>query len=190
MTKDFFMQKVLQDKVMTEEEYLAHELTSEVRHEYINGKLFEMAGESKLNNDIAGNIYILLKAIVKAKGWSIFSHDVMLKIFGQNVYYYPDLFITDDKDADSDYVCNSALLVVEILSPSTRHFDMFDKYLEYRKIPELRYYLLVEPSKQWITLCEKDDKGEWSTELFDVQDGKINLKYLELELEIAAVFQS
>ena len=183
------MHREVLEKVMTEEEYLAFELGSNVRHEYINGKLFEMAGESKRNNDIAGNIYILLKAIAKAKGWNIYSHDVMLKIADQSVYYYPDLFITDEKESDSDYVCHSALLVVEILSPSTRHFDMFDKYLQYRKIAELRYYLLVEPSKQLITLCEKDDKGEWSTELFDVKDGKVQMKFLGLELSIPSVFR-
>ncbi len=183
------MQKEVLEKVMTEEEYLAYEMEADVRHEYINGKLFEMAGESKLNNDIAGNIYILLKAIVKAKGWSIFSHNVMLKIADQTIYYYPDLFITDEKESTSEYVCHSALLVVEILSPSTRHFDMFDKYLQYRKIAELRYYLLVEPSKQLITLCEKDDKGEWSTELFDVKDGRVQMKYLGFELEIPSVFE-
>lgn len=183
------MQRALVDKVMTEEAYLAYELTSDVRHEYINGKLFEMAGESKLNNDIAGNIYILLKAIIKAKGWSIFTHDVMLKISDQSIYYYPDLFITDEQESTSEYVCHSALLVVEILSPFTRHFDMFDKYLQFRKIPELRYYLLVEPSKQLITLCEKDDRGEWSTELFDVKDGKVLMNYLGLELDIPSVFE-
>ncbi len=187
--KRFGMQKEVLEKVMTEEEYIAYEMASEVRHEYINGKLIEMPGESKLNNYIAGNIYILLKALVKAKGWDIFSHDVKLKIAGQTIYYYPDLFITNEKDAVSEYVCQSALLVVEILSPSTRHFDMFDKYLQYRQIPELRYYLLVEPSKRLITICEKDDNGEWSTELFDEKDGLISLNYLGLELNISAVFE-
>jgi Uma2 family endonuclease len=183
------MQRVVLEKVMTEEEYIAFELASEVRHEFIDGKVIEMPGESKLNNDIAGNIYIFLKAMVKAKGWQIFSHDVKLKVSGQNVFYYPDLFITDDAGAESDYYSKSALLVVEILSPTTRHFDMFDKYLEYRKIPELRYYLLVEPSKKLITLCQKDDKGDWSTELFDEKDGTIDLKFLGLSLNVAAVFE-
>jgi Uma2 family endonuclease len=183
------MQREVLEKVMTEEEYIAFELSSDIRHEYVDGKLFEMPGESKLNNDIAGNIYILLKAQVKAKGWNIFSHDVKLKVAGQKIYFYPDIFITNERSSESDYVSSSALLVVEILSASTRHFDMFDKYLAYRKIPELRYYLLVEPTKKLITLCQKDDKGEWSTELFDEKDGTISLKFLGLELDVAAVFE-
>jgi Uma2 family endonuclease len=181
------MQQEVIERVMTEAEYISFELASDVRHEYVNGKLIAMAGESKINNDIAGNIYILLKAMVKAKGWQIFSHDVKLKVADQTIYY-PDLFVTDEGDSGSDYICLSALLIIEILSPTTRHFDMFDKYLQYRKISKLRYYLLVEPSKNLITVCEKNDAGEWSTEVFDANDGIITLRFIGLELNTGLVF--
>jgi Uma2 family endonuclease len=187
LAKGIVMQREIQEVMMTEEQYIAFEQASDVRHEYINGKLIAMPGESKINNDIAGNIYILLKALVKAKGWKIFSHDVKLKV-GDQTIYYPDLFVTDEDDSGSDYVCITALLIVEILSPTTRHFDMFDKYLQYRKIPDLRYYLLVEPSKKLITVCEKNDAGEWSTEVYDANDGIISLKFLGLELNAGLVF--
>lgn len=183
------MQREELEKVMTEEEYIAYEMASEVRHEYINGKLIEMPGESTTNNEIALNIALLLKKQVKDKSWCMFTHRVKLKLPGGKYYFYPDLFITQEESSTTKYVVESALLVAEILSGSTRHFDMFDKYLQYRQIPELRNYLLVEPSKRLITLCEKDDNGEWSTELFDEKDGLVSLKYLGLELNISAVFE-
>ena len=189
LAKEQVMQKEVLEKVMTEEEYIAYEMASEVRHEYINGKLIEMPGESTTNNEIALNIALLLKKQVKEKSWRLFRHDVKLKLPGGKVYFYPDLFITQEESSTTKFVVESALLVAEILSGSTRHFDMFDKYLQYRQIPELRYYLLVEPSKRLITLCEKDDNGEWSTELFDEKDGLVSLKYLGLEMNISAVFE-
>jgi Uma2 family endonuclease len=189
LTKEQAMQREVLEKVMSEEEYIAYEMASEVRHEYINGKLIEMPGESTANNEIALNIALLLKKHVKEKSWRLFTHDVKLKLPGEKIYFYPDLFITQEESSVTKYVVESALLVAEILSGSTRHFDMFDKYLQYRQIPELRYYLLVEPSKRLITLCEKDDNGGWSTELYDVNDGTITMKYLGLELNIASVFE-
>jgi Uma2 family endonuclease len=183
------MERAVLEKLMTEEEYIAFELNSDVRHEYFDGKLFEMQGESTTNNEIALNIALFLNKQVKAKGLRLFTHDVKLKLPNATAYFYPDLFVTSETSSPSKYIVHSALMIAEILSPTTRHFDMFDKYLEYRKIPELRYYLLVEPTKKLITLCQKDDKGEWSTELFDEKDGNISLKYIGLELDVAAVFE-
>lgn len=54
------MKRVAIEKIMTEQEYIDFELSSELRHEYINGKLLEMPGESTAYNDLAGNLYLIL----------------------------------------------------------------------------------------------------------------------------------
>jgi Uma2 family endonuclease len=182
------MQREIREILMTEEEYIAFEQASDARHEYINGKLIAMPGESTANNEIALNIAMLLKGQLKGKKFFLYAHDVKLKLPTEKSYYYPDIFVTEQPPATDKYVVETAVLIVEILSPTTRHFDMFDKYLQYRKIPDLRYYLLVEPSKKLITVCEKNDAGEWSTEVYDANDGIISLKFLELELNAGLVF--
>ncbi len=165
---------------MEEEEYIEYEIKSDLRHEYINGKLIDMPGESGYNNDIAGNLLIALKPTLRKTGYSVFTHDVKLKIPNEKIYFYPDLFVTAEKPAHQQFIYHTAVLIAEVLSPATRHYDMFDKYLEYRKIPELSYYLLIEPEKKFVTFLSKDNNGEWQTDLYtDASEtmlfGKLNI---------------
>jgi Uma2 family endonuclease len=70
------MRTAQSDKIFTPEEYIQYELTSERRHEFINGQLFEMAGEKDINNEIAFAISVLLLNFLKARNYIIYSHDV------------------------------------------------------------------------------------------------------------------
>lgn len=70
------------NKKYTVEEYIQHELKSEVRSEFINGQLFEMAGEKDINNEIALRVAFLLMQLLKEKGYKIYAHDLKVKIFG------------------------------------------------------------------------------------------------------------
>src|SRR3954451_1188913 len=90
------MRPAVSDKIFSVDEYIQHELKSPVRNEFINGQLFEMAGEKDINNEIAGNLYILLSALLKSLGYLIYSLDVKVKIFNETKYYYPDVFVTKE----------------------------------------------------------------------------------------------
>ncbi len=74
------MRTVTSDKTYTVEEYLRNEWTAPARSEFINGQLFEMPGEKDINNEIAGNLYILFSTLLKALGYFTYSHDIKLNI--------------------------------------------------------------------------------------------------------------
>jgi Uma2 family endonuclease len=82
------MRSATSDKIFTVDEYIRHELIAGRRSEFINGQLFEMPGEKDINNEIAGNLYILLSSLLKSLGYFVYAHDVKVKIFGENKYYY------------------------------------------------------------------------------------------------------
>lgn len=189
LRKQVSMKRVVIEKQMTEKEYIEFELNADLRHEYINGKLFEMPGESTANNDFAGNLYVILKPALKTIGYSVYTHDVKLKIPQEPVYFYPDLFVSKEKPSSDEYIVRSAVLVAEVLSKSTRHFDMFDKYLQYRKLPELRYYLLIESKTHLVTLLEKDEDGEWATELYNNDEEWVDLKELGIKFQVKDLYE-
>ncbi len=90
------MRTVTSDKTYTVEEYIQHEWSAPRRSEFINGQLFEMPGEKDINNEIALTIAFLLMQLLREKGNQVYAHDVKVKIFGNNKYYYPDVFVTKE----------------------------------------------------------------------------------------------
>lgn len=126
---------------------------------------------------------------MKQQGFSVYAHDVKLKIPGEAVYFYPDLFVSEESPSGDEFVVRSAILVAEALSKSTRHFDMFDKYLQYRKPPELRYYVLIESKTRLITVFENSNKGEWITELYNENEEWVDLKNINIRFQLKTLYE-
>jgi Uma2 family endonuclease len=128
---------------LTESEYLRGELTAEIKHELINGEAYAMAGASADHNRISGNLYAELKAGLKGRECEPFISD--MKVSAEGDFYYPDVMVVCDKhENDSDYVKYAPVLVVEVLSQSTRMFDHSIKQKKYLNIASLEYYVLIE----------------------------------------------
>jgi Uma2 family endonuclease len=177
------------ETTMTEEEYLAFEETSEVRHEFIHGKLYEMAGTTDFHNLICGNIYILLRLLLKKTNYKVFSENIKLN-FADKKYTYPDIFVTDDmRDATSRLIKRYPTLIVEVLSDSTRVYDKTDKFILYQQIPTLKYYLTVEPEKPLVECYALQEDGTWEVETFTTLAEIINLPYLNIELSMADIYE-
>ncbi len=183
------MQRELLKKVMTEEEYLAYEMVSGFRNEYIDGNLIDRSTESPENSEVSKKIALLLSNQVKDQSLYFFTQAIKVKLPGGNYYFYPDLVISREQPSTTKNIIDSPLLVAEILSIENRHFDMFDKFFQYQKIPDLKYCLIIEPIKKIIWLIEKDEIGDWTTEVYDITDGNIYLKFLKMDLNISAVFK-
>lgn len=177
------------DKKYTVEEYIQHELNSPVRSEFINGQLFEMAGEKDINNEIAGNLYILLSTLLKSLGYFIYNHDVKVKVFGENKYYYPDVFITRELKTESNkYIKSEPVLIIEVVSETTQVNDYVDKYIDYTKIPSLQYYIIIEPETTLITCYKRGENTEWVTSKYTRLDDVIMLDALHISFEVKQVY--
>ena len=96
-----------------------------------------MRGEAIINILIANNLVFIFKTLLRGSGYRILTHKAKLKVPEHSTYFYPDLFLTNEEVDPKKYVCYTAILIVEILSPCTRPYDMVDKNIQYQKIPEL-----------------------------------------------------
>jgi len=176
----------------TLEEYLELSETFEGRNEYLNGEIKPMTGGTPNHNDIAGNLYSFLKLRLRSKKHKIFISDVRLWIPKYKVYAYPDIMIIKGKpvlqDNRNDTVINP-LLIIEILSKSTKNYDQGDKFDYYRSIPGVVEYILVDQYTYHVKQFAKADDGRWW--LSEYQDISNILKFasLDCEIELSSIYE-
>lgn len=113
------------------------------------------------------------------------------KIENENQYYYPDIFITKEPERDENrYVQFEPELIIEVVSETTRTKDMVDKFIQYRKISTLKYYLVVEPQKFLVLCNSKDEKGNWDTTSYTKENEIIQLSLLNVTLPLEKIYNS
>ena len=183
------MIQAVDDKIYTLDEYIQLDEASDIRHEFINGQLFDMSGNSDLHNEMVGNLYFLLRNLLAGSKSKLYFEQVKVKIQGENHYYYPDVFITNHPlDLQNKYIKQFPLLLIEVLSDSTRKFDMIDKFIQYQKIETLEYYILVEPDFMYVNCFSKDDKGEWHSAIYNKVTDLVSLNKLGIELPLQGIY--
>lgn len=171
---------------MSTETYLLQEEKATVRHEFINGKLYEMPGGTRLHEKVITNFIYSLNFLLRNFGYEVFAQGLRCTPNKQR-YYYPDILVTKEVFADVRF-SQQPVLLAEVLSPSTRSFDTVDKFIDYRTIPALEYYLLIEPDYCHVTLNYKTPKGEWMAEVFNKKTAVISLPKLNINLPLSDIY--
>ncbi|MDQ6843063.1 MAG: Uma2 family endonuclease [Bacteroidota bacterium] len=175
------MKSIELNKIYTVQEYFLLEESGEIRHEFINGNLIQMSGASREHHFICQNILLFLLPLLKPSGYKVYMENMKVKIENENQYYYPDTFITREPETDENrYVQFQPELIIEVLSETTRTKDLIDKFIQYRKISTLKYYLVVEAQKCLILCNGKDENGEWDTTSYAKPEETIQLALLIL----------
>jgi Uma2 family endonuclease len=177
------------DKVFTVEEYIRHEWTAERPSDFIDGLLYEIPGAKDINNEVSGNIICIFMKRLKNTGYQVYAHDIKVKIFGENKYYYPEVFITKEKEIEANnYIKSEPVLIVEVVSETSHVNDYVNKYIDYTKIPSLLYYIIVEPETSLITCYSRTESGEWFTTKLIKPEDSIHLEALGLSFSLKEVY--
>lgn len=140
---------------ISEEDYLQGELLAEFKHEYIDGEVYAMAGASEYHNLLSGNILTELKNQIKGKPCKVFMAD--MKVKAEQCFFYPDVMVVCQTDNEHAYYKTSPVIIVEVLSKTTRRFDQMIKRLRYQSIPSLEEYVLIEQDKGEIQIFSRTD---------------------------------
>lgn len=148
------------------EDYLEGEKLSDIRHEYINGHVYAMAGESKTHNEIVGNLYMLLRQHLRGSDCRVFIENVKTHVqhLKDKKYFYPDVQVTCESEDNSEYYEDNPKLIIEVLSPSTERRDRSEKFSTYRKIPILLEYVLVAQDIQRVEVYRRSTS--WDLEVY------------------------
>lgn len=163
---------------MSYEQYLAAERASAVRHEYLRGEVFAMAGGTPEHAALAMAIGVQLGTALGNRSCRVFGSDLRVRVEATDLSTYPDISVICDhlerSEVDPNAVTNP-VLIVEVLSDATEAYDRGEKFAHYRQIPSLREYVLVSQRRPLLEVYRKNDAGQWV--LFEVRAGGL----LELE---------
>lgn len=151
---------------INEQDYLAGELISKVKHEYINGDVYAMAGASKNHDKIAGNVFAKFHLHLEKTACAPFSSDVKIKV-GTD-YFYPDFMVVCDETDDDSYYTESPIIIVEVLSKATRRTDQTLKRQAYQSLPSLEEYVLIEQDLVDVEICRR--ANYWQSEHYYLGD--------------------
>lgn len=172
------------------EEYLAMEAVSEVKHEFLRGEVFAMAGATASHNQIAVNLVTRLRDHLRGSVCRVYVSDVKLRVEAADAYFYPDLFVTCDPEDHADpAVKRRARLIVEILSVSTAAYDRTDKFDDYRKLETLEEYVLIDSRKQSVMVYRRGaDTDTWLLELLPAT-GTLRVVCVNLSIPVSTLYE-
>lgn len=150
------------DHYVSPEEYLAEEAARSTKHEYRDGYIYAMAGGTDAYNQIAGNVYTLLRTHLRGGSCRVYFADVKARIEELNCYYYPDVMVTcDERDRTTNTFKRYPCLIVEVLSEATEAFDRGDKFADYRQIESLQEYVLISQTRLQVDVFRRNEEGLW-----------------------------
>ena len=178
------MSAVLKDDRITIDEYLQGELISEVKHEYIDGYVYAMAG-AKLNHErIAGNLFGEFRQHLKNTPCEVVSSDFKVYVTDAK-FFYPDVMvICNHQNGDDDYT-DKPILIVEVLSNSTQRKDRTIKRLSYQSLVTLQEYVLIEQDFVDIEVCRRS--LGWKSEHYFLGD-TVFFESLDLKIPVAEIY--
>lgn len=143
------------------DDYLAAEATASTRSEYVDGWVRAMTGGTNRHNRVKMNCLVQLALTLKGKQCQPFDSDTKVRIRSQERtrFYYPDLQVVCDSTAPTEVYQDAPVLLVEVLSPSTRQVDLDEKLDAYLQIPSLESYIILEQHTPFAIVMRRTEKG-------------------------------
>ena len=179
-----------QNSLLTTEEYLQLEAASDIKHEYIDGEIYAMAGATDTHVTIALNMAILLRGHLQGSDCRVYISDMKVKIETKNRFFYPDVMVTcDTQDRENSTYKQFPRLIIEVLSDSTEAFDRGDKFADYQLLPSLQEYVLINTRKARIECFRRTDEGLWLLQFYELEDSQFALTSVDFTGQISDVYE-
>lgn len=169
--------------------YLENELNATTKNEYVDGWVRAMAGATNRHNLIASNAHGSLWNQLKGKPCQAFNSDTKVRIGrgSSTWFYYPDALVVCDGNPPDDSYQQEPVLVVEVLSRSTRAIDLDEKLSNYLTVPSLQYYLLLEQARPRAILMRRTAAG-FLRETFEATSALIPLEAIDCQLRLSDIY--
>lgn len=170
---------------MTEEEYLAFDRASEMKHEYWDGDVVALSGGKAEHARLSVRMTVLLELELGTRNpCRVYNSDMRVQI-AKRKYVYPDVAIScdvSDHELGND-IMHSPHLVVEVLSPTTEATDRGQKLIWYQNHPTIMEYVLVNTRVQLVEIYRRGEEGEpWMYQTY--REGQ-TIEFQSLDIEVA-----
>lgn len=185
------MASVSDSQLISVADYLAGELASDTKHEYLGGVIYAMAGGRNSHNLIATRLTRLLFPKDEHSQCEPYNSDTKIRICSSTYtrFYYPDASVICKPNPPSDTFQDHPALVAEVVSRSTRRIDEGEKKDAYFTLPSLQVYLLIEQEQPLVTVHRRNEQGAIIREVFQGVDAVISLAEIGADLSLSDLYQ-
>ncbi len=184
--------KVKTNALFTPEDYLNFERKSDSRHEFLDGAIFQMAGESLSHSRICMNLAREVGNNLKGKSCEALSPNMKVRTSTASLFSYPDLTIVCGEplfhDPKKDVLVNPQV-IFEVLSPSTAEYDRTTKFQRYRMGNEtLTDYVLVSQDKPFVEHFFRQADGKWLYQSYGATEDFLKIETTDCELSLREIY--
>lgn len=179
------------DNLMTVEEYLAFEEKSRIKHEYMNGEIFAMAGVKRNHSLISSNLNYRLQSQLENSNCEVHIADFRVQV-NDDHYVYPDGIVVcgEVKLADDVFdTLTNPTVIFEVLSKSTERRDRHEKKDDYIQIPSLQDYVLVSQNKIQVEHFARKSTKQWDFTIHTEIDDILQLNSIKCQISLAQIYQ-
>lgn len=172
------------------DEYLGLEAKALTKSEYIDGWIRAMVGASIRHNIVAGNCFVSLATRSRGTPCRAFNSDTKLRIDRRETkrFYYPDLQVVCQSNDSMSIFQDHPVLIVEVLSPTTRRYDLDEKMTAYLSIPSLEMYLVLEQHQPIATVLRRCEGG-FLRQTIEGMGESMELPFLGLTLPMQEIYE-
>lgn len=179
--------------ILDSDELLAFEEASPIRHEYIRGKLYAMAGGTIVHAHLIANLMTAVHGRLRGKPCRGASNDQRVRTSETATnWYYPDLLIMcppfRTHPRDSEALLNPHV-VFEVLLPATAEFDRTGKFDEYALIRELSDYILVSSDRVRVEHFHRTGEGEWTRRAYRTLTEELRLESFDIIVPMNEIYE-
>ncbi len=182
------------NKYYTFEEYVSIEALMEEKHEYHNGKIVAMAGGTGNHSLIANRIGTALDNAIDAhdKNCVVFNADLKIKIDKYNKCIYPDASVVCGNiryEDDNQTILSNPILLIEVLSKTSKKYDTGEKFEMYRSIPSFQEYMIIYQTVPKVQTWYKEAADLWRIGNAEGLDHSIRLHSIGCEIELKHIYR-
>lgn len=175
---------------MTEAEYLAFDLSSPGKHEFVNGEVVAMAGAHPAHVQVVGSLLVSLRTRLAGRPCRVLASDQRVRVDDTGLYAYPDLVVfcgRPDYAATNPPTLLNPSVLVEVASEATAAFDRGAKFAHYQRLPSLQEYLLVSWEERRVEHFRRIDARQWHLTITE-GEGEVDFPTLGVTVPLAEIF--
>ncbi len=172
------------------DEYLAGELTADVRSEYVYGRAYLMPEIRDRHDAIGNNLRIALGIFLEDQAGEVFGPALKLRVHGGQVFYYPDAMVCCDPDDNAPYWRDRPRYVFEVSSPETHRTDDREKKIAYYHLPSIESYVQIMQDEMKVIVNRRTDEMEyWAGEILTAPDALMRLDGIGFSLPLHRIYR-
>lgn len=148
---------------------------------------------TQFHDRVTSNLMVLLAILLKEKNFLVYSQKtVVLKTEEERGFREPDLVVVgkDNEKRNKYHQVTNPVMLVEVLSKSTKHIDLGEKLLEYQALPSLQTYLIVWQDEPKAIVYTRKAEKIWEERICEGLEEVVELNYFAVEFPLRQVYEN